>query len=58
MQTFITQNLGGLLPAPTSQTVYVFYISGSTTFIFGNQNACNSIGGYHESFASTSNGVI
>ncbi len=58
VRTFITQNLGGLLPAPTSQTVYVFYISGSTTFIFGNQNACNSIGGYHESFASTSNGVI
>ena len=58
VHTFIDQNLGSLLPAPTSQTIYVFYIAPGTTFIFGNQNACNSIGGYHDSFTSTSNGVV
>jgi hypothetical protein len=58
VHTFINTNLGGILPAPTSQTIYVFYIANGTTFVFGNQNACNSIGGYHDSFTSTSNGVI
>src|SRR5438067_2260535 len=43
VQSFINQNLGGILPAPTSQTIYVFYIATGTTFIFGNQNACGSI---------------
>ena len=54
VRTFIGQNLGGILPTPTSQTIYVFYIAPGTTFSFGNQNACNSIGGYHDSFTSGS----
>jgi len=57
VRTWIGSNLGTLLPAPTSQTIYVVYISNATTFIFGNQNACNSIGGYHDSFTSNS-GII
>jgi hypothetical protein len=57
VRTFITQNLGTLLPAPTSQTIYVFYIADSTTFVSGGQNACNSIAGYHDSFANAG-GVI
>jgi hypothetical protein len=55
VRTFIGANLGGILPAPTSQTIYVFYIAQGTTFTFGNQNACNSIGGYHDSFTANSN---
>ncbi len=48
VRTFIQTNAGTLLPAPTAQTIYVFYIAPGTTFIFGNQNACSSIGGYHD----------
>ncbi len=58
IHNFLNQSLGSVLPAPTSQTIYVFYIANGTTFVFNNQNACNSIGGYHDSFTSTSNGVI
>jgi hypothetical protein len=58
VHNFINSNIGGLLPAPTSQTIYVFYIATGTTFVFGNQNACQSIGGYHDSFNSTANGVV
>jgi hypothetical protein len=58
VRKWIDANLGTLLPTPTAQTIYVVYVSNSTTFTFGNQNACNSIGGYHDSFPSTSNGVI
>lgn len=58
VHSFINQNIGGLLPTPTSQTIYVFYIANGTTFVFGNQNACQSIGGYHDSFNSTANGII
>jgi len=49
VQTFIKANVGTVLPTPTSQTIYVFYIAPGTTFLWGNQDACNSIGGYHES---------
>jgi hypothetical protein len=49
VQAFIKTNAGSVLPAPTSQTIYVFYIATGTTFLFGNQNACGSIGGYHDS---------
>jgi len=48
VQTFLQQNIGTVLPAATAQTVYVFYIAPGTTFIFGNGDACNSIGGYHD----------
>jgi len=58
VRTFIGSNLGGILPAPTSQTIYVVYIAQGTTFVFGNQNACSSIGGYHDSFTAGSNGVV
>jgi hypothetical protein len=54
VQSFITANIGGLLPSPTSQTIYVFYIAPGTTYIFDNENACNSIGGYHDAFPSAS----
>lgn len=58
VRSFIGANLGGILPAPTSQTIYVFYIAQGTTFVFGNQNACNSIGGYHDSFSAGTKGII
>jgi hypothetical protein len=58
VHNYISANLGGTLPSPTSQTIYVFYIAPGTTFNFYGQNACNSIGGYHDSFTSGSNGVI
>jgi hypothetical protein len=55
VRTFITSNIGTLLPAPTSQTIYVFYIAPGTTYIYDNANACNSIGGYHDAFQSGQN---
>lgn len=58
VQSFITANLGTLLPAYTNQTIYVFYISGSTTFMWNGQNACGSIGGYHDDFMSGGNPVV
>jgi len=48
VQAFIKSNVGGVLGTPTSQTIYVFYIAPGTTFMWGNANACNSIGGYHD----------
>ncbi len=55
VRSFITANAGSLLPAPTSQTIYVFYIAPGTTYVLQNQNACNSIGGYHDAFQSGNN---
>ena len=57
VRNFLTANIGGILPAQTSQTIYVFYIAPGTTYTFQNQNACNSIGGYHDAFPSQ-NGPI
>jgi hypothetical protein len=57
VQTFITQNVGTLLPADTAETVYVFYISPSTAFTFEGQPACNSIGGYHDNFLMSGTSV-
>ena len=55
IQTFISSNVGSLLPQPTSQTIYVVYLSQSTTLMFNNQNACQAgVGGYHDSFAVNS----
>jgi hypothetical protein len=50
VQTFIQGNMGGVLPTYAAQMIYVFYISPSTTFMFEGQNACGSIGGYHDDF--------
>jgi hypothetical protein len=57
VRTFITANLNTVLPANTAQTIYVFYISSSTTFQWQGQNACNSIGGYHDNFMNGSTSV-
>lgn len=53
IQQFIAANIGGLLPAYTDQTLYVVYLSTSTTLIYGQQNACQAgVGGYHSDFVS------
>jgi hypothetical protein len=51
VRSFIQANAGATLPAATSQTIYVFYIAPGTTFLWGGQDACNSIGGYHDDVA-------
>jgi hypothetical protein len=52
IHNFISSNVGSLLPQPTSQTIYVVYLSTSTSLVFNNQNACQAgVGGYHDSFA-------
>jgi hypothetical protein len=58
IQTFITSNLGTLLPQPTSQTLYVVYLAKTTTLIFQGNSACQSgIGGYHDSFQAGQNKI-
>ena len=58
IHNFISANVGSLLPQPTSQTIYVVYLSKSTTLLFQNQNACQAgIGGYHDSFSLNSSQV-
>ncbi len=51
LRQFITANLGTVLPAVTSQTIYVVYLAKTTTLIYGNQDACTAgIGGYHSAY--------
>ncbi len=58
IQNFIKTNVGTLLPAATSQTIYVVYLSKSTTLLFNKQNACQAgIGGYHDSFSNNGSQV-
>jgi len=48
IQTFVQQNVGAALPAPTAQTIYALYLSPSTQLIYNGSPACTSgIGGYH-----------
>lgn len=59
IRQFIQSNLGGVLPAWTSQTIYVVYLSKSTTLVFNGQNACQAgVGGYHENFNNNGQQVI
>ncbi len=58
IQNFIANNIGKLLPAYTDQTLYMVYLSTSTTLIYGNSSACQAgIGGYHSNFVSNNNDV-
>lgn len=58
IQDFVGSNIGTLLPAYTDQTLYIVYLSTSTTLIFGNSTACQAgVGGYHSNFFANGNNV-
>lgn len=41
--------LAGTLPAPTTQTLYVFYFPASTTLTLNGDVSCRGLGGFHDS---------
>ena len=60
LDTFVATNAGSPAtshwPAPTNQTIYILYLSPSTSLQFGGQDACaQGVGGYHQS--TTVNGA-
>ena len=57
IRNFIAANAGSVLPAPTSQTMYMLWLHPNTKLMFGGGEACASgIGGYHND--TTVNGTI
>jgi hypothetical protein len=60
LDTFVATNAGAPAtsgwPAPTFDTIYILYLSPSTSLQFGGQDACaQGVGGYHQS--TTVNGA-
>ncbi len=52
---WISNATSGALPSYTPDTIYTVYLPAQTTFLYGGQDACQVMGGYHE---ETPSGVL